>query len=194
MMHFKYSVSLMMILTLTMIFIGCAKPPEAEKSAAKAAMDTAVSAGADKYATKDFEAAKGLWDTAESQIAQKKYEEAKQGYINAKVTFETAAGGVEAGKKAMSDQVTALVASLEENWKNLEGTAKKLEKKMKDKKDAWTADAKSFMEGLETTKKMVTDDPASAKTKAGELKSIIDRWDAAFKELAVAPPKPEAAK
>jgi hypothetical protein len=126
-------------------------------------------------------------------MAEKKYEEAKQGYIDAKVAFEKATGAVEVGKKAMSDQVTALVTSMEENWKNLEGTAKKLEKKMKDKKDAWTADAKSFMEGLETTKKMVATDPAGAKAKASELKSIVDRWDIAFKEL-VAPAKPEAAK
>jgi hypothetical protein len=187
--RFKYSVSLMIILALTLMFIGCVKPPEAEKSAAKAAMDAAVSAGADKYATMDFETAKALWDAAESQMAEKKYKEAKQGYIDSKVAFEKATGAVEVGKKAMIDQVTALVASLEENWKNLEGTAKKLEKNMKDKKGAWTADTESFIEGLEATKRMVTADPAGAKTKAGELKSIIDKWDTTFKELAATPEK-----
>jgi hypothetical protein len=192
--HFKYAVSLMLVFALAVVFSGCAKPPEAEKSAAKAAMDSAVSAGAAKYAATDFEAAKKLWDTSETQMTEKKYKEAKQGYIDAKAAFEKAAGAGEAGKKAMTDEANAAVASLEKDWKNLEAAAKKIKKKMKDKKDAWTADAKTFAEGLKATKDMVAADPAGAKTKAGELKSILDKWDATLKELAAAPAKPETAK
>src|SRR5450759_557332 len=171
----------MLVFALAVVFSSCAKPPEADKSAAKAAMDSAVSAGADKYAATDFEAAKNLWDTSETQMTEKKYKEAKQGYIDAKAAFEKAAGAGEAGKKAMTDEANAAVASLEEGWKNLEATAKKIEKNMKDKKDAWTADAKTFAEGLKATKDMVAADPAGAKTKAGELKSILDKWDATLK-------------
>ena len=40
--HFKYSVSFMMVLALVLVFIGCAKPPEAEKSAAKTAKKAAA--------------------------------------------------------------------------------------------------------------------------------------------------------
>ncbi|MCX5855074.1 MAG: hypothetical protein NTZ24_11010 [Deltaproteobacteria bacterium] len=192
--HFKYSVSFMMVLALVLVFIGCAKPPEAEKSAAKAAMDTAVAAGADKYATTDLKAAKTLWDTSEAQMSAKKYEEAKQGYVSAKAAFEKAAGASAAGKKTMTDEVNAAVASLEEGWKNLEASAKNVEKKMKDQKDAWAADTKTFVDGLKATKDMIATDPAGAKVKSGELKSILDKWDAAFKELATAPAKPEAAK
>jgi hypothetical protein len=185
--HFKYAVSFMMILALALVFIGCAKPPEAEKSAAKAAGDAAVSAGADKYAATDFNAAKNLWDTSESKMNEKKYEEAKQGYVNTKAAFEKAAAAAAAGKKAMTDEVNAAVAGLEEGWKNLETAAKDVEKKMKDKKDAWEADTKAFVDGLKATKDMIAANPAGAKAKAGELKAIIDRWDAAFKELAAAP-------
>ena len=185
--RYNYLVSLMVVLSLAFVFTGCAKPPDAEKSAAKTAMDAAASAGADKYAATDFAAAKTLWDTAESQMTDKKYKEAKQGYIDAKAAFEKAAGGVEAGKKAMTDEANAAVASLEDGWKNLEAIAKKVEKKMKDKKDAWDADTKAFAEGLKTTKDMIAADPAGVKAKAGELKTIIDKWDATFKELAAAP-------
>jgi hypothetical protein len=139
--HFKYAVSFMTVLALVLVFIGCAKPPEAEKSAAKAAL-------------------------------------------------EKAAGAAEAGKKAMTDEVNAVVVSLEEGWKNLETAAKNVEKKMKDKKDAWAADTKTFLDGLQATKDMIASDPAGAKAKSGELKSILDKWDAAFKELAAAPAKP----
>ena len=192
--HFKHAVSLMLVFALAVVFSGCAKPPEAEKSAAKAAMDSAVSAGAAKYAATDFEAAKKLWDTSETQMTEKKYKEAKQGYIDAKAAFEKAAGAGEAGKKTMTDEANAAVASLEEGWKNLEATAKKIEKNMKDKKHAWIADAKAFAKGLKATKDMIATDPAGAKTKAGELKSILDKWDATLKELAAAPAKPETAK
>jgi hypothetical protein len=34
---------------------------------------------------------------------------------------------------------------------------------------------------------MIAADPAGVKAKAGELKTIIDKWDATFKELAAAP-------
>ena len=188
--HFKYAVSFMMVLALALVFIGCAKPPDAEKSAAKTAMDTAVAAGADKYAATDFNAAKNLWDTSEAKMNEKKYEEAKQGYVNAKAAFEKAAGAAAAGKKAITDEVNAAVAGLEEGWKNLETAAKGVEKKMKDKKDAWAADTKTFVDGLKVTKDMIATDPAGAKAKSGELKSILDKWDAAFKELAAAPAKP----
>ena len=192
--HFKCAVSLMIVFALVVVFSGCAKPPEGEKSAAKAAMESATSTGADKFASTDFEAANKLWNTSEAQMTEKKYKEAKQGYIIAKAAFEKAAGAVEAGKKAMADEANATVASLEERWKNLEATTKQVEKKMKDKKDAWTADSIAFVGGLKATKDMIAADPVGAKTKAGDLKSILDKWDATFKELTAAPAKPEAVK
>lgn len=185
---FKYSVSLIMIFALALVFIGCAKPPEAEKSAAKAAMEAAVAAGADQYAAADFDAAKNLLANSEASMTAKKYKEAQQGYVNAKAAFDKAAGAVEAGKKAMTDKVTADVAALEESWKSLAATAKTLKKKMKDKKDAWAADIKAFEEGLKAAKDMIATDPAGANKKASEMKSLLDKWDATFKEL-VAPAK-----
>jgi hypothetical protein len=41
---------------------------------------------------------------------------------------------------------------------------------------------------------MIAADPTGAKAKAGELKAILDKWDATFKELAAAPAKTEAPK
>jgi hypothetical protein len=192
--RFKYSVSLMVILALALVFIGCAKPPEAEKAAAKTAMDAAVSAGADKYAAPSLDAAKKIWDAAEAQMKTEKYKEAQKGYVDAKAAFEKAVAGVEEGKKAAAVEATAAVVALEEAWKNLETAAKNVEKKMKDKKDLWAADTKAFTDGLQAAKDKIAADPAGAKAKAGELKPLIDKWDATFKELAAAPAKPEATK
>ena len=166
--HFKYSVSLMMVLALVLVFIGCAKPPEAEQKAARAAMDAAVSAGADKYAAADLDAAKKALDAADAQVKDKKYKEAKQGYVDAKTAFEKAAGAVAAGKKAVTDEATAAVTAMEEAWKGVEAAAQKVEKKMKDKKDAWVADATAFGDNLKAAKEMIAAEPTLAKTKADQ--------------------------
>lgn len=192
--HFKYSVSFLMVIALALVFIGCAKPPEAEQKAAKAAMDAAVSAGADKYAAADLDAAKKVWDAAEAQVKDKKYKEAKQGYVDAKAAFEKAAGAVAAGKKAVADEANAAIAALEEGWKGIEAAAKKVGKKMKDQKGAWEADAKAFVEGLKAGKEMIAADPLGAKAKAGQLKAVIEKWETAFKEMVAAPAKPVAKK
>ena len=187
--HFKNAVLFMMFFALTLVLISCAQPPEAEKSAAKAAMDAAVAAGAEMYAPAEFDAAKILWNTSEVMMNEKKYEGAKQIYINAKAAFEKAASTAVASKKTMTDEVTAIVAALEEEWKDLETSAKNVEKKIKDKKDAWDADTKAFEEGMKTVKGMIAADPAVAKMKTGELMAIIDKWDTTFKELAATPEK-----
>ena len=192
--HFKFSVSFMMVLALVLVFIGCSKPPEAEQKAAQAAMDAAVSAGADKYAAADLDAAKKLREAAEAQVKEKKYKEAKQGYVDAKTGFEKAAGAVAAGKKVVADEATAALAAVEAAWKGTEEAAKKVEKKLKDKKEAWTADAKAFGENLKAAKEMIAADAVAAKAKAGELKGVIEKWEAAFKELAAAPDKAEGKK
>lgn len=190
----KYSVSLILVLSLSLLFIGCASAPEAEQKAAEAAKDAAVAAGADKYAVADLEAAKKLLDTAAAQVKEKKYKEAKQGYVDAKAAFEKAAGAVAAGKKAAADEATSAIAVLEEGWKGIESSVKKIEKKLKDKKDAWEADTKAFVDGLKASKEMIAADPLGAKTKAGELKAVVEKWDAAFKEMAAPAAKPEPKK
>jgi len=189
--HVRLSVSLCVVLALTLAFVGCAKPPEAEKQAAKSAMDGAISAGADKYATDSLDAAKKIWDSAESQMKEKKYEEAKKSYIDATTAFKKAA--MEAGKKAVADLANAALATLEESWKNVEATAKKMGKKLKDK-EAWTADAKAISEGLGKAKEMIAANPTQAESKLDELKTMVDKWENTFKEMAAAPAKPEAAK
>jgi len=189
--HVRLSVSLLVVLALTLVFMGCAKPPEAEKQAAKAAMDAAISAGADKYASDSLDAAKKIWDTAESQMKEKKYEDAKKSYIDATTAFKKAA--MDAGKKAAAEQANAALATVEESWKNVEATAKKMGKKLKDK-EAWTADAKAISEGLGKAKEMIAANPFQAKTKLDELKTMVDKWENTFKEMTTAPAKPKATK
>ncbi len=189
--HVKLSVSVCIVLALTLTFIGCAKPPEAEKQTAKSAMDAAISAGADKYSTDSLDAAKKIWDSAESQMKEKKYEEAKKSYIDATTAFKKAA--MDAGKKAAAEQANAALVTVEESWKNVEATAKKMGKKLKDK-EAWTADAKAISEGLGKAKEMIATNPSQAKDKLDDLKIMVMKWENTLKEMAAAPAKPKATK
>lgn len=196
MMHFQHSVTLVIIFILTLVFISCAEPPEAEKAAAKVAMDKALFSGAEKYAADDLDGAKKIWDVAESEMKEEKYKEAKQSYAAAKAAFDIVAGNAEEKRKtAITAEANAAVASLEEDWKNLNSTAKNVEKKMNDKEmKAWATDAEAFTKGLKATKDKIATDPAGAKTDVVGLKSIIEKWDATFKKLAAAPSKYEATK
>lgn len=182
------------VLALGISFLACSKPPEAEREAAKKAMDAAISAGAEQYAAADLEPAKKLWDTAETQMKEKKYKEAKQSYIDAKAAFEKAAAAVEKGKKAAADQANAALKALEEEWKKLNGLAKKMEKKLKEKKNAWMTDAKTINGGLLKAKETIAAAPAEAKAKLGELQALADKWEATFKEMAATPTKHKTTK
>jgi hypothetical protein len=189
--HVRFSLK---VLALMLILLGCAKPPDAEREAAKAAMDAAASAGANKYASADLDAAMKVWDTAESQMKEKKYKEAKQSYIDAKAAFEKASAAVEGGRKAAADQANASWSALQESWKNLEVTARKMAKRMKVKKEEWTGDAGAISEGLAKVKEMIATDPAGAKAKLDELKGIVDKWESTFKKMAFAPTESKAVK
>lgn len=182
-----FFVSLMMTVIVAVAVIGCSQPPEAEKAAARTAMDDAVSAEAPRYASADYAAARKLWDTSEAQVKEKKYTEAKQGYIDAKAAFEKATGAVAAGKKAVvgevnTDELKTAVARLEEDWIKLQALAKKVEAKLQ-KKKLWENDAKTFTERLKAAKEMIATDPISAKLKIDALKPFISSYTALFKQL-----------
>ena len=190
-----FFVSLMMTVMLAVVFGGCSKPSEAERSAAKTAMDVAVSAEAPRYASAGFQAAMKIWDTSESQMKEKKYAEAKQGYIDAKAAFEKASGSVAAGKKAVvgevnTDELKASLARLEEDWKNLQTLAKKVEAKL-EKKRPWENDARTFSESLRAAKEMIATDPISAKLKIDSLRPFIDSYTKIFKQIEAAPERPQ---
>lgn len=187
---FRFSVLSMFILILALIFIGCAKPPDAEKSAAQSALTAATAAGAEKYAAVPMEAGKMLWGEAEAQLQAEEFEAAKVGYLAAKNAFDKAAKAAVTAKKALTDEVTKTIAGLEEQWKLVEAAALAIEKKMIAQKEAWDADVLLFTQELQATKGMIAANAEGAKAKAVELKAMIDKWDVTIKELEKVPEKP----
>jgi predicted Zn-ribbon and HTH transcriptional regulator len=189
--NFKYSASVMIIFALTLALIGCVRPPEAEKSAAKAAMETAMSSGADKYAVADLDAAKKMLETANAQMKEKNYRKAKQDYLAAQAAFNKATGAVATGRKLAATEIQTAVATLEEKWKSIT-TAAIIKIRDKEMKDDWAADEKAFAESLQAAKDMIVMEPAGAKGQVDKLKAIIAKWDTAKPEQQTATEKPSA--
>jgi hypothetical protein len=185
-----FSVFVIAVLAIGITLAGCSKPPEAERESAKKAAEEAIAAGAEKYAASDLSAAKKVWDTAESQMKEKMYKEAKQSYIDAKASYERATLSVEAGKKAARDEANSALKATEETWLKLKDKAKKMEKKLKGN-ETWAAESKSIGEGLEKAKEMIENAPAEAKSKIDELQVTIDKWESSLKEMAKTSTKPD---
>ena len=107
----------------------------------------------------------------------------------AKTAFDKATKTAVAAKKALTDEVTKTVAGLEEQWKVVEAAALVVEKKMKDQKALWDADALLFAQELQATKGIIATDLDAAEAKAIELKAMIDKWDTTIKDLEKVPEK-----
>jgi hypothetical protein len=80
------------------------------------------------------------------------------------------------------------MASLEEDWKNLQILAKKVEAKL-EKKKLWENDSKTLGERLKAAKDMIATDPISAKIKIDALRPLIASYTKLFKQLEGVPGK-----
>lgn len=180
-------------LAVALSTFGCASPPTAEKKEAEDAINAAKSAGAEKYASSDFQAATSALKEAETHMGAKKYSEAKVAYVKIKDLAEKAAKAVEGGKAAMKSQVEQALNDTEKRWQALESNIKKMAKKLKaEQKQAWEADAKGAVKALQAAKVTAGADPATAKEKLAAATSALEKWEAELK--ACATPVKEAGK
>lgn len=91
------------VLLMAALLVGCAKPPTEEMNAAKAGMDAAVAAGADKYAKEGLKSINDAMAAAQDEIKKqegklfKNYDNAKA--MIAKITTDATALKAEAIQK-----------------------------------------------------------------------------------------------
>jgi tetratricopeptide (TPR) repeat protein len=165
---------------------GCDSPPEAEKKAADAAIASAKSAEADKYAAPAYKAVTDLQRQADTLMGEKKYKEAKAAYERAKGLADDAGKAAVTGKAAMKTEVEKGIAAAEAAWTGIEKQAQAAVKEMKpDQKKAWEDDAKAAQAALKSAKDAVATSPAEAKDKLGVVLASIEK---ATKDLAAAAP------
>jgi TonB family protein len=101
---------------LALMVAGCASPPSADIDAAKAAVDKAVTAGADQYAADSLKAAQDARTALDTELAAqqgkwfKSYERTKELAAAAQAAGDKAAADAVAGKTA-ADAATAKAAA-----------------------------------------------------------------------------------
>jgi protein TonB len=94
---------LAIVLGLALTVTGCAAPPAAEVDAAKAAVDTAVTGGADQYAAESLKAAQNARAALDAELAA---QDAKW-FKSYDKTRELAVAAKAAGDKAAADALAA---------------------------------------------------------------------------------------
>ena len=187
--HSRYVVSVLFILALILSgFSGCTKAPDAEQSAAQAALATATKEGADQYASVEMEAGKRLLSVSDTKVKEEKFAEAKVGYLAAREAFENAVKAAVAAKQSMSQEANTMLSSLEAEWKAIEENVTASEAKMKDQlKEAWATESATFADGLQAAKDMVVNDANGAKAKVAELSELAEKWKNEAQKLTSAP-------
>ena len=164
---------------VALLAAGCDSPPEAEKKAADAAIASAKSAEADKYAGPAYKAVTDLQKQAESLMGEKKYKEAKAAYERAKGLADDASKAAVSGKNAMKTEVEKGIAAAEAAWAGLAKQAQTLKKMKPDMKKAWEDDSKAAKDSLEAAKSALANSPVEAKDKLASVLATIEKWTTA---------------
>ena len=101
-----------LILSVALVFAGCAKPPTQELDAAQAALDEAKKAEADIYAPDAYRSASNALNEARAKVEQKDYEGAKASALQAKQLADRSRTEAETSKRTTRDEAQALVNSV----------------------------------------------------------------------------------
>jgi hypothetical protein len=130
------TVASVVLFSFLLLILGCQSAPQKELDLAKGALQKALEAEADKYASDLYNQAKDSIAEAENLIASKKYTEAKELLSNAKGVAESAEQQAKAGKEDTKTQVEDFLAALENAVKQLREAQDKA-KQWKIPEDVW---------------------------------------------------------
>jgi tetratricopeptide (TPR) repeat protein len=174
-----------MLVSGVVMLWSCAQPPTQEMDAAKAAIEKAVTAGADIYAVTELEAAKTLFAQAEQKVNAKDYEGAKADAKEAVAKATAAEAAVVSGKEAVKSEIDTMVPGVEKAYAELQKQVKAakankkaalqlkstldeipaLETELKDAKTAYDAGDFAGAKDKYTAAKMKIDDSTKSITK-----------------------------
>jgi hypothetical protein len=181
-----------MLLVVAVIAVGCAKPPQQEIDAAKAALAAADQSEAPKYASADWDKAKQAESTynAELEAQQAKfalfrsYTKAKQLIADAQNAANAAKDAGIAGKEKAKNEATAAITAVKASVESAKTLVADLEKcrrpKPKDFKKDWEL-KKGQVDGFaapvaDLDAKFAKEDFLGAKAQADTLKAQVDAW------------------
>ncbi len=120
---------LVIMLSFSMVFLGCAKPPTMEIENAEKAITDAKQKEADLYAQETFMMAEDSLKKAKDLVAIKKYKEAKQAAIETVKLAQQAISMVEANKAKMKTDVEQMVTDIQAGLDGVKSLVSKATKK-----------------------------------------------------------------
>jgi hypothetical protein len=114
-------VALVMVALALLVFVGCAKPPEAEIQKATSSLDAAKMAEAETYAPASYQVAADTMNAASAAKTEadgkfalfRSYTKAKALYISADGLAQKAAADAAAGKEQVKAEVTAKLTEVQ---------------------------------------------------------------------------------
>jgi len=193
-------ISVLPMIILFLFVAGCAKPPTEELNAAKAAIDGAISAGADKFAAEDAKKLNDDLQAANKQIEAKEYKKAKEMLVKLKADAEALKAAIpEKKEKAKQNALSAQ----DEAKKAVDEAKALLEKAPKGKGtkadiEAMKADLKGLDDSLQEIKSLIDgENYTGAIEKANSIKEKAGAVSNQIKEALEkvgAKPKAEAPK
>lgn len=106
---------------------GCSQPPKQEVDAAKAALQDAISAGAEQYVPDELKAAQDLIDKLDSEMAKKDYKAAKQTALQAKEAADGAKAAIGAAKAKAKEAAEVSVNEIKGGLEKVKGLVAEVE-------------------------------------------------------------------
>jgi uncharacterized protein Yka (UPF0111/DUF47 family) len=149
------------IFIIIMLIASCAKPPEAEMAAAKAAVDSAKSVEADRYVPDVFNQAKTKLNAGLAEVDKKNYEEAAKLLVDATATAKAAADAVPGKKEEMKKETESLMAQVPDAVENA--------------RKAWKKAPRG--KGTRETLQMIKDEISAQEAAVAQVQQSLDSGD-----------------
>ena len=124
----KSGIVLCCCITVLAFMAGCAQPPKQEIDAANAALQAAITAGAEQYAADELKGAQDLSAKLNGEMEKKEYKAAKQTAIQLKEAADKAKAAGEAGKLKAKETATALADEIKQGLEKSKGLVAGAEK------------------------------------------------------------------
>jgi len=106
---------------------GCSQPPKQEVDAAKAALQDAISAGAEQYVPDELKVAQDLIDKLDSEMAKKDYTGAKQTALQAKEAADGVKAAIGAAKTKAKEAAEVSVNEIKGGLEKVKGLVAEVE-------------------------------------------------------------------
>lgn len=119
-MKYSHQISTLILLSLALLFIGCASEPTEQIEQTETARSEAVAQSADQFATDEWSAAEAAWNDAATALENKDYRDARTHLLRAVTNYRKARDIAQGKKEALIKEVEGLKTAIEKRSQMLQ--------------------------------------------------------------------------